>query len=201
MVKSLIFDIGNVLLAFDFTIALRRLEPRCGTPLEAAMQLARPVIHACESGQIEQAEFLRQITELLKFSGSAEEFTAIWQDIFTENVAMTELVRSLEGRYPLYLLSNTNRLHMEYFTRVYPVFRSFSGAVNSHEVKCMKPGREIYEIAARKFGINPAETVFIDDLPSNVQTALEFGFRAIQYDLTRHAELLVALKTEGIFEF
>lgn len=198
MIKSFIFDIGNVLLPFDFSIAMRRLEPRCGTPLEEALKISKPVQHALEMGEISRADFLRQITELIRFTGTEEEFSGIWQDIFTENTAMSELVQSLNGRYPLYLLSNTNDIHVEFFTRVYPVFRHFSGAVYSHEEKCMKPGREIFEVAMQKFGITPAETVFIDDLPANVQTARELGFTAIQYDFTRHGECLTALKAAGI---
>jgi len=198
MIKSFIFDIGNVLLPFDFKVAMRRLEPRCGLPVAEAMQVCKPVIHACESGEINRADFLRRITGLLKFAGTEEEFIGIWQDIFTENVAMTELVRSLHRRYPLQLLSNTNEIHVDYFVHTYPVFRCFSGAVYSHEAKCMKPGRAIYETAMQKFGVNPAETVFIDDLPANVQTARELGFVAIQYDFTRHGDFLDALKAAGI---
>jgi putative hydrolase of the HAD superfamily len=198
VIKSFIFDIGNVLLPFDFTVAIRRLEPLCGTPVAGAMQVCRPLIDACETGELGRADFLRRITAVLKFSGTDEELAGIWQDIFTENAAMTELVRSLHGRYPLHLLSNTSEIHVDHFTRAYPVFCCFSGAVYSHEAKCMKPGREIYEIAMQKFGVNPVETVFIDDLPANVQAARELGFEAIQYDLTRHGEFLEALKAAGV---
>ena len=198
MITSLIFDIGNVLLPFDFAVALGRLEQRCGIPSATVMQLCRPVMIAFESGQIGRAEFLRQVTAILKFVGTEEEFIAIWQDIFTENVPMSELVRSLHGRFPLYLLSNTNEIHVGYFTRVYSQFECFSGAVYSHVAKCMKPRREIYEIAAKQFGVAPAGTLFIDDIAENVEGAREFGFQAIQYDLKRHGEFLDALKALGI---
>lgn len=198
MVNSFLFDIGNVLLPLVYTRALQKLEPLCGIPIESVMLAAKPVYDACEAGQITREDFLRSVTEILKFSGTEEEFAAIWQDIFTENIAMAELVRTLQRQYPLYLLSNTSGIHVDYFTRVYPVFSHFSGAVYSHEAKCMKPAREIYEVAMQKFGITPNQTVFIDDLPANVQTARELGFIAIQYDFNRHGALLDALKAVGV---
>ena len=111
---------------------------------------------------------------------------------------MFRLVKRLQGRYPLYLLSNTNDIHLNYFTAQYPVFASFSDAVYSHRVGCMKPERTIYEIAARQFGVEPGETVFIDDLPANIAAARAFGFHAIQYDHRQHQHLIEELAALGV---
>ena len=67
----------------------------------------------------------------------------------------------------------------------------------------MKPERPIFEIALRQFGVEPAETVYIDDMAPNVATARDFGFHAFQYDCAQHARLveqLAALGVEGIAE-
>lgn len=196
MIEAFIFDIGNVLLPFDFSIALRKLEQKSGVALPA--EAMEPVRHAYESGRIGRADFLSQIREALQYEGSEAEFVAIWEDIFTENLAMSELVRALHPRHPLYLLSNTSDLHLDYIFRVYPVFQCFTDGVYSHLAKCMKPDRGIYETALRQLGVAAERTVFIDDMQANVDTALELGFRAIRYDYNRHEGFLQQLGMLGV---
>ena len=203
MVGSFLFDIGNVLVPFDFNRAIRRIASQCALPLDGLPPAAKEITERYESGQIERAEFLRQTIALLQYSGNEADFVAAWQDIFEENHAMTRLVGRLHGRYPLYLLSNTSDIHADHFEAKYPVFQYFSGAVYSHRARCMKPGRLIFEIAVSQLGVTPCETVYIDDLPANVATARDLGFHALQYDYTQHLRLigqLTALGVEGIVE-
>lgn len=196
MIKAFIFDIGNVLLPFDFSVALRKLNGTSG--VDSLAQRIEPVKRACESGRIGRAEFLKRIRCVLQYEGGEAELVAAWEDIFTENGPMSDLVRALHPRHPLYLLSNTSGLHLDYVSRVYPVFNCFSGGVYSYKAKCMKPDRLIYEIALRQFGVEPDETVFIDDMQPNVDAALELGFRAIRYDLNRHQDLIRQLRGLGV---
>src|SRR5438105_3697450 len=107
MIKAFIFDIGNVLLPFDFTIAVTKLASKCGDFSDALVAAWEPLKIAYETGQIDRAEFLRQSRMLMRYLGTDAEFVSAWEGIFTENLAMTELVRALHKRYPLYLLSNT----------------------------------------------------------------------------------------------
>ena len=203
MIRSFIFDIGNVLIPFDFNRAIRRIQSQSSIPLGESTSTIRPIIEAYETGRFGRAEFLKQAIALMQYQGDEAEFVSAWQEIFEENEAMTRLACRLHGRYPLYLLSNTNDLHADYFEATYPVFQYFSGAVYSHRVGCMKPGRPIFEIALRQFGVEPDETVYIDDLAANVATAHDFGFHALHYDHTRHTQLveqLIALGVEGITE-
>jgi len=200
MIRSFIFDIGNVLLPFDFQRALQRIQARSPLPLSHLLANFQPLQNAYETGEINHTQFVEQSIAWTKFEGTPAEFIAAWQEIFDENLAMTRLVERLHGRYPLYLLSNTSDLHADYFTAQYPAFARFSDAVYSYRVGCMKPGREIYEIAARQFGVEPCETLFIDDLPANVAAAREFGFHAIQYDYRQHLRLLEELAELGVEE-
>ena len=119
MINAFIFDIGNVLLPFDFTVALRRLREK--SDVDSLMNAMEPVKFAYESGAIERVEFLARMRGVLHYTGTEEEFIAVWEDIFTENTPMLDLVRALHGRHPLYLLSNTSDLHMDYLTGTYPV--------------------------------------------------------------------------------
>ena len=203
MIRSFIFDIGNVLVPFDFNRAIQRISSQCTTRIEGLMPRAKEITQSYESGEIGRAEFLRQTIAELEYQGDEADFIAAWEDIFVENLAMTRLVAKLHGRYPLYLLSNTSDIHADYFEATYPVFQYFSSRVYSYLAGCMKPGRSIFEIAVRKFGVEPGETVYIDDLEANVATARELGFHALHYDHNRHArflEQLHALGVDGIAE-
>jgi len=186
MIRSFIFDIGNVLIPFDFNRALRRIATQSPLPLTEFPPEAKQLAQTYESGQIDRAEFLRQAFALLEYRGTEADFVAAWEDIFVENFAMTRLVSRLRERYPLYLLSNTNDIHANYFEAKYPVFQSFTDAVYSHRAGCIKPGREIFEIAIRQFDVEPGETVYIDDLPANIAAARDLGFLAFEYDHTQH---------------
>lgn len=201
MIRSFIFDIGNVLIPFDYNKAVRRIAAKSGIPFQDLPAEAKQLTQVYEAGQIDRPEFLKRAFALLDFQGTKADFVAAWEDIFVENFAMTKLVNLLRERYPLYLLSNTNDIHSEYFETQYPVFQSFTGAVYSYRVGCIKPGREIFEIAIRQFNVDPSEVVYIDDLAANIATACEFGLQAFHYDHTRHEcllQFLDELKIEGI---
>jgi len=198
MIRSFIFDIGNVLLPYDFNRALRRIEARSRHPLSHLAASYPPLQNSYETGHISLTEFVERSIALMEFEGTASEFIAAWQAIFEENPAMFRLVERLRKRYPLYLLSNTNDIHLNYINARYPIFASFTDAVYSHRVGCMKPSHSIYEIATRQFDVEPGETVFIDDLPANVAAARECGFHAFQYDHRQHQRLLDELAALGV---
>jgi HAD superfamily hydrolase (TIGR01549 family) len=198
MVRAFLFDIGNVLLRFDFNLALQKLAADCDSAAEAILDMIEPVKATYESGGISRAQFQARVRGILKYTGTDQAFISAWEDIFTENIPMIELVESLRGRYPLFLLSNTSDIHRDYIFRRYPVFQAFDAGVYSYEVAASKPDRAIYEIAVQQLGIVPAQTFFIDDLLSNIQTALELGFRAHHYHHEDHSSLLKEIADAGV---
>ena len=197
--SAFLFDIGNVLLRFDFHLALRALAAQSDatdpTDVLARIELVK---FALEDGQIDRAGFVRGVFDVLRYRGTESEFIAAWEDIFTPNQPMLDLVGQLHGRYPLHLLSNTSDIHVDYIFRRYPAFRHFSGAVYSYRVKASKPDPAIYRIACQQLGIEPATTFFIDDLLPNIETARTLGFRTHHYHHDRHAELLAELRECGV---
>ena len=198
-VRAFLFDIGNVLLKFDFSIALRALSARSEIhdPVQALARIDQ-VKAPYEEGQIDRAAFLRAAFDVISYRGSEAEFVAAWEDIFELNEPMLALVAELHGRLPLFLLSNTNDLHLDYIFRRYPAFRHFSGGTYSYAVRASKPDRAIYEIACRDLGLEPATTFFIDDLLPNIETARALGFQTHHYHFDRHEELLTALAKAGV---
>ena len=198
MIKAIIFDIGNVLLSFDFGRVVRRIVPHCGvTPSDFSLRL-EPLKMDLESGRISADAFLDGAVEVLAYRGERTELVSAWQEIFEPVEKMHRLVDRLTGRFPLYLLSNTNNLHAEYFMGEYPVFRQFKDWVFSHEAGLMKPDPGIYRHALEKFGLEAGDAFFIDDLAENVEAARGEGIRSHQYQLARHELLENDLAVVGV---
>lgn len=198
MIRAFLFDIGNVILRFDFNLALKKLFQDRDPAAEAIVDLIEPVKLAYEGGRMTRADFQAQARAILQYTGTDTDFISAWEDIFTENAPMVALIEQLHGRYPLYLLSNTSDLHVDYIFRTYAVFHRFTDAIYSFRVQASKPHPEIYEIAAQNLGIVPAETFFIDDLLPNIETARALGFHAHHYHYEQHAALLAEVRSCGV---
>jgi glucose-1-phosphatase len=199
VIRAFLFDIGNVLVRFNFAKAYAELTPFSGIEHSAEL-LARieAVKLQYEDGQLSRVGFLEQVFEFLQFRGDEADFRKAWQGIFTPNEPMVSMVRRLHARFPLYLLSNTNCMHVEGLFRDFDFFSLFQGGTYSHLAGVSKPGARSCEIACEEHGLEPASTFFIDDLPANVATARELGFHAHQYHPDRHEELLRALESPEI---
>jgi len=198
-IRAILFDVGNVLLRFDFSICLKALaaQSEIADPLATFARFDQ-VKAAYEDGQIDRPAFLRAVFDVLNYRGTEADFIAAWENIFEPNEQIFPLVAKLGERYPLYLLSNTNDIHREFFMRRWPVFQHFTGGTFSDVARASKPNRTIYEIACRDLKLEPATTFFIDDLLPNIETARALGFHTHHYHHERHPELLAALATAGV---
>ena len=198
-IHAFLFDIGNVLLRFDFAHVLRALAVHSEVTEPAALlaNIDRVKV-AYEDGAIDRAAFLRGVFDVLAYRGTETDFIRAWEDIFEPNTPMVSLVEELSASYPLYLLSNTSDIHRDYIFREYPFFARFAGGVYSFEAGASKPGRRIFEIAIARLGLEPARTFFIDDLLPNIETARALGFICHHYHHEKHAALLGALYAIGI---
>ncbi len=187
-VDAVLFDIGNVLLKFDYLVAARRLAELGKLKEWPDRELVTAAQVALEGGVIERAEFLRRVRPMFRHVGTDEEFVAIWQQIFEENEPMTALATELaEAGVPTYLLSNISCLHVDHIFTTYPVFRTFRGAVYSYRAGALKPSAAIYQSVIDELGVVPGRTLFVDDLEENVASAEAMGFRGLVYDWRDHA--------------
>ena len=189
-IEAAIFDIGNVLLKFNYFIAAERL--RLVNGLEALPDHA-PIVDAkadLESGRISRAEFLQRVLPVFEHAGDEDSFLAIWRDIFHLNTPMAEFAQELSQRMPVYLLSNISCIHQEYIFETYPIFSIFHDGAYSFRLGCLKPEPLIYEKALAQFGLRPEQVVLFDDLEENVATARNSGWQAVVYDFRNHADFL-----------
>ena len=191
---ALLFDIGNVLLRFDFRVAAQRFSELSDASATDVLGLMSPFKEDLESGAIDDATFTQLATERIGFRGSVEQFAHIWGDIFEANEPMVAHLDELVSLHPCYLFSNTNGLHKDFFMQRFPFFAKFAGGIFSHEARAMKPHEPIYRHAIEKFDLDPAQTFYIDDLADNIATGQRLGFQSYQYDFNRHEAFEAALR-------
>jgi len=177
-----LFDIGNVILRFDFARFARAVAPRSQFSVEEILNLTNDPKEEMEANKLDTEAFLQMAMERLDYQGTREEFIRSWQDIFELNVEVADLIAELKaaGRN-LYLLSNTNQLHVDYFMNEYPVFEHFQDWVFSHLAGSSKPDPAIYQVAINQLGLDPAKTIYIDDLEKNIVAGDAAGFQSVHY--------------------
>ena len=190
---TLLCDIGNVLVAFDFKIAALRASEFCPYAPEQLFTRLDSIKLPYENGDMDDETFVREATRLLEFRGDAALFRQIWCEIFTENAAMNLTLSAWAGRVPMYLLSNTSGMHKDYLLSTFDIFRHFQGGVYSYSAKCSKPDALIFEKTASELDLEPALTFYIDDLEANIDTAQRLGFQTHLYRMDDHAALESAL--------
>jgi putative hydrolase of the HAD superfamily len=136
-----------------------------------------------EKGLISANEFREVVNRSLKATIEENDFDAAWNamllDIPNQRI---ELIESLGRHYNVYLISNTNEIHVPAFnsilsetTKYSDLSQLFLKTYYSHEIKMRKPDREIYDFVLSDSNLLPEETVMIDDRLDNLEGAREAG--------------------------
>lgn len=198
MPKAFLFDIGNVIIAFDFARTVSKLADQCAVGADEALAKVGALTPELELGRILPEDFVSLASETIGYAGEPEFFRSAFEDIFELNRPIVEFIEAQKaGDAELHLLSNTNGIHAPFFEKTYPVFELFDGRIYSHEVGAMKPDARIYDIAIERLGLSPESTVYVDDLPGNCEAGRRAGFATIQYDMANHAGFLEAFERLG----
>jgi FMN phosphatase YigB (HAD superfamily) len=186
-IQAVIFDIGNVLLTFDYFIAERALVDHTGVANPPSVEDLHPHRIDHETGRSTREDFVRIVREAFAHDGPEDHFLELWTRIFQVNTPMVEWARSLHGRKPLYLLSNIGCIHHDHIFREYDFFGTlFSDGIYSYREGVMKPEQRIFQLARERFSVDPSATLYIDDLEENVRGAESEGFIVHHYDPARH---------------
>ncbi len=183
--KIVVFDLGKVLVDFDYSIAARKVAARSARAVDQLRSFleSSPLLVQFETGRVTRQEFFAEICRATGFRGTIEEFGEFFADIFTAIPAMIELHAGLRRRgIPTYIFSNTNDLAIEHIRRSFPFFRDFDGYIFSYEVGAMKPDAKIYEALEKFAGQHGAEILYLDDRPENVAGGAVRGWRTILHE-------------------
>jgi len=178
-----LFDLGKVILDFDFTPAFKGLSKVCGlSPIEIEAFFVTSGLEVLyDGGKISTADFYKEVRRGLKHSLSFSEFKKVWNDIFTPKPEMTRLVERLSPRYRMVLISNTNPMHFQHIRSRFPVIKRFDRAILSFEEKIRKPDARIYRKAIRACLADPQEIFYIDDRDDLTSAVEEMGLRTFTF--------------------
>jgi HAD superfamily hydrolase (TIGR01509 family) len=181
----LVFDLGKVLVDFDYAIASRRIVPHCASPGDPEKLFSQhaALLKSYELGTITTQEFFDQIKAASGYSGTQAEFNSYFADIFTPIPPMIELHTELrKKKLPAYVFSNTNDLAIGHIRANFPFFSDFDGYILSYEHGVMKPETRLYEIVERATGRRGADILYIDDRPENVEAGAARGWQTVLHE-------------------
>jgi glucose-1-phosphatase len=183
-IRTLIFDLGKVIVDFSFDEAYSRMRAASGlTDADIRARFLHGSLMAdFETGRIGSQAFVAEVNHRMGTQLTMKNFSELWASIFhPAPILGVELLRSLRQQHRLILLSNTNELHFETIRESYPHVRHFDALVLSHEVGVMKPDRAIYELALQQAQCAANECLFFDDLAENIAGARAAGLNARQF--------------------
>lgn len=197
MIRNIIFDLGNVLVNVEYERFINKLKSR-GVSEDTYGNFFKGGSYRLlgyESGEITTEEFITKCLEGLRLKMERNEYADAFNDMFSEIRPMSSLLRQLhaESKYRLFLLSNTSPLHFEYIKKKYDYVNLLEKFALSYELKSLKPDDIIYERTIEQLGINPGESVFIDDLQENCEAANRHGINTICYNKNDHASFELQL--------
>lgn len=180
--EVVVFDLGKVLLDFDYRIAAAKLASRCRIPECDLKHLIdqSPLLYRYETNLLSTDQFFAEVQAASGFDGDLNTFRDLFGDIFTPIKPMVGLHATLRARsIPTYVFSNTNPLAVQHIRQRYPFFSQFDGYILSCDHNSMKPDPKIYEIVEQKTGKKGSQLLYIDDRPENVQAGAKRGWQAI----------------------
>lgn len=199
MIKTVIFDLGGVIIPLDFARGYRQIGQLCGLkPEEVPKRIAATgLVPLLETGNIGAEQFVQELSAALGLNVTPEQFRQLWSSIFPPYTLIPEaLLAGLRRERRLVLLSNTNVLHFEMIRANYALLGQFDAFVLSYEVGALKPARQMFEAAIEKAACRPEECFYTDDAAVNVEAARQAGMDAVQFH--NFEQLAAELKQRGI---
>ena len=198
-IEALLFDLGKVVLNFDFESGIQALHACCSISRERLEDILwdEAWIRRYERGEISTMEFHSYLRDTATLEMDFPQFCATWSSVFMPEPILSEkLLANLKRRYPMILISNTNEVHIQFVRERYRVLDYFDHRVFSYEVGSLKPDRKIFQHAILAAGRPPEALFFTDDREENVVAARELGMHAHQF--VSEPMLIEALRQAGV---
>lgn len=191
--KNIIFDLGNTLVYFDYCYfydGVARLEKRtnAGKLKKYFKDNKVDIKIGCNRQDIKQ--LFKEMKKKFNLKIGYSDFHYLYCDIFWENTQMKNFIENklLDSKYKLFMLSNVDSSHINYIDHNFPYVKHIKKRVLSYKVRTVKPSKKIFKHILEKHRLNPDETVFIDDLKTNIVAAKSHGLNTIHY--TSHKRFL-----------
>lgn len=197
--KTVVFDFGAVLFRWQPVELLQQVLPALAPDAGAARTLAARIFDVLEPGsewarfdlgQVEAEELAPRLAQRLGVA--AQDMQRLIASIpphmepLRDSVALLRRLKS-QGHRAFYL-SNMPGSFADHLTRAHDVVPQFADGIFSARVGLAKPDPAIFELARERFGLVPAQTVFLDDHPKNIEAALRLGWQAVLFETAAQAE-------------
>ena len=195
----IIFDLGKVLVDFDYSIAARRIAARGDITLRQIAEYINEsrLFVQYELGKITTAQFCAELCRVSGFRGTPTEFGECFADIFVQIDPMVQLQAALwQKGFPAYIFSNTNELAAEHIRRSFPFYAHFDGYILSYQHGAMKPDAPLYEAVEQACGHGGPELLYLDDRPENVAAGAARGWQVILHESPEKTH--AAIETLGL---
>ena len=193
--EVVVFDLGKVLVDFDYSIAARRIATRAAITMEAITPFISqsPLLYQLETGLITSEQFYDEVRAVTGFGGDMEEFRQTFSDIFVPIEPMVQMQAALRKKgIPTYIFSNTNDLAVTHIRSRFPFFSNFDGYILSYEHGAMKPDQKLYEVVESQTGRKGAQIVYLDDRHVNVVAGAERGWQVVLQESPDKSRLALA---------
>jgi putative hydrolase of the HAD superfamily len=188
-IKNLIFDLGGVILDLSVDSTLQSFSKVSGIDEKTVKQLfiTTPEFERYEKGELSDDTFRSFVRQLYRIEASDEILDACWNAMLLGiPIKKVQLLETLKTNYNVYLLSNTNNIHVHYINNtLLPRIECnslddfFHRSYYSHQMKKRKPDAEIFQQVLDEGNFKPEETLFLDDNRANVEGAGKLGIRTV----------------------
>lgn len=187
--KNIIFDLGGVIINIDWSLSIEafaRFNPDLKEKISKETYKSDIFIQY-EKGLISDSEFRKQIQESFGFQIKDSEFDTAWNGLLLDIPAKRiDLIKSLRSHYRVFLLSNTNPIHirgvediLKKDTGETTLQNLFDKVYYSYEMYKRKPDTEIYQQILDEQRIFPQETLFLDDSLQNIEGAKQLDIQTL----------------------
>lgn len=187
-VKNIIFDLGGVILNIDYHRPVAEFERLGARDFDEAFSQEKqaPFFNKFERGEITPAEFRKALREYLPEKVADSEIDEAWNSILgglpSPRIVVLKMLKTMG--YRLFLLSNTNSIHIRAFSQYLDntygkgLFKElFEKVYFSSQVGMRKPTKKIFEHVLKENDLNPEETLFIDDSEQHIEGAKKVGLK------------------------
>jgi len=179
--EVVVFDLGKVLLDFDYDIAIRRFAERSNVGIDKVRELINSSVqYDYESGKITTDEFFSYVRNGAGFQGGRSEFVDFFSDIFSPMEMMLNFFKRVKkAGLPVCVFSNTNEIAIQYISKHCSFYNDFDFYVLSFQEKGMKPDEPIYRVVEKKTMKSGEAILYIDDRLENIETGNRLGWQTV----------------------
>lgn len=190
-IKHIIFDLGNVILNIEYQKTINEFN-KIGikdASVFYSQSIQQEIFNLLETGKISEFDFLIEVNKLCP-KASHKQILSAWNALILDlPQKRISLINNLKSSFFIYLLSNTNVIHINEIKKKIGVkkYNSFYNLFNkvyySHEIGLRKPNPEAFNIILNENDLNVNEVLFIDDSIQHIKTAKKLGIKT--YHLTK----------------